>query len=641
MSRESGTSILLLFLLVFLYTSVLSITVAQARQYHLDQEWIKIWINQDGSIDLFYNISITLDSGDNINFIKVAQPQGDFTIGNATDQYGNLLSTSDASSASDYRIQVNLNTPLTAGQTVWFTVTTNVAKMIYEDNQTNVGMLFKPTWWSEAIVSDLRVSIVLPAGVAQNQIATSVNWDDVLLEDGRLAVFWERTDLAPNQQYDFGVSFPKEYVQVYVGAGRVHNLNTGLNYTTIQEAIFASETLDGHVIHVDAGTYNVNYTAYNWINKSVSLVGDGRENTTLIATAPVPIFYVTSDHVNISEFTMRNGTCGVEAEANYVHIMNCNISGNGAGISMRYSGYPGHQLVGEIIEGNILMNNSRGAIGLQANNSIIRRNLISGNGGAGIILAPGMSLEELATGNLVYENTIENNGQGKEPGLLIGGYNNTIFLNNFLNNYNFQNKQGESPFGTNAWDGRLNPDDLLWGGNYWSDYNETNKYGMGVVPYVIDSNNIDHYPLTGMLNIFDAPYGYVVSVISNSSISNFAFNLVNQSQAVLAFKVAGENDTLGFCRVIIPQALINYSQAWTVKLDGELWSTHEYSVISNQTHWNFWIDYPHSIHQIEITGVTIVAEFPPFLILPLLMITTLLVMTVCKRRHMTRALQSP
>jgi hypothetical protein len=188
---------------------------AQSRSYHFNQEWAKIWINTDGSIDLFYNLSITLDSGDNINFISVGQPQGDFTNGTATDQYGNLLSTSDASSGSDYKVKVNLNSPLMAGQTVWFTVTTNVAKMIIEDNETNVGMQFTPTWWSEATVTDLRLSIVLPAGVAQNQIATSVNWDNLLSEDGRWVVFWNRTDLVPNQHYDFGVSFPKEFVTSY------------------------------------------------------------------------------------------------------------------------------------------------------------------------------------------------------------------------------------------------------------------------------------------------------------------------------------------------------------------------------------------------------------------------------------------
>ena len=364
----------------------------------------------------------------------------------------------------------------------------------------------------------------------------------------------------------------------------VHNLNTGLSYTTIQEAINANETLDGHVIHVDAGTYSVNGTVYNLINKSVSLVGDGRENTTIIATEPVPIFHVAVDHVTISGFTMRNGEYGVLASTNfptkstdYVHILDCNISDNQRGISMSFPYYPDHQLVGEIIEGSILMNNSGLAIYLQANSSIIRRNLISGNGG-GISLGPGNGPEELATGNLVYENTIENHEQRTHPGLIIGGYNNTIFLNNFLNN----TMQAESPMGANAWDYSMNPDDLLGGGNFWSDYNETNVSGMGDVPYVIDSDNVDHRPLTGTLNIFDAPYGYEVDIISNSSISDFQFSPVNESHAVLSVKVSGENGTQGFCRIIIPDALIDHNQLWTVKLDGK---PIDNWFISNWTHW--------------------------------------------------------
>jgi len=193
------------------------VQVAQAqRQYHLDHEWVKIWINQNGSIDLFYDVSITLDSGPNINYVNIGQPKSDFTIGTAIDQYNNLLTASDASSGSDYKVRVNLYSPLTAGNTARFNLTTNVAHMIYEDNETNVGMKFIPTWWSEAGVLDLRVSIVLPLGVNATMVGTSVNWDNVLTEpDGRLSVFWERQNLMPNEQYGFGVSFPKKYVQYY------------------------------------------------------------------------------------------------------------------------------------------------------------------------------------------------------------------------------------------------------------------------------------------------------------------------------------------------------------------------------------------------------------------------------------------
>ncbi len=185
--------------------------------FHLEHEWVKIWINpEDGSIDLLYDISITLDSGDDINFVLIGQPQRDFTIGSAMDQYGHNLKAADVSSGSDYRVQVNLSSPLMAGQTVRFNLTTNVARMIYEDTQTNVGMKFTPTWWEEARVLDLQVQIVLPPGVTVENVTTTEElWNGTFPEDDQLSVFWQREDLSKDQRYTFGVSFPKDYVQSY------------------------------------------------------------------------------------------------------------------------------------------------------------------------------------------------------------------------------------------------------------------------------------------------------------------------------------------------------------------------------------------------------------------------------------------
>ncbi|NIR86052.1 DUF2207 domain-containing protein [Candidatus Bathyarchaeota archaeon] len=194
-------------------------TAAAQREYHLEHEWVKIWINpEDGSIDLLYDISITLDSGDDINFVFIGQPQRNFTIGNATDQYGHTLNTTDVSSGSDYKVKVNLYPPLKAGQTVRFNLTTKVADMIWEDteNPGNVGMQFIPTWWEEARVLDLQVQIVLPFGVTVDNVTTTEElWNGTPYEDDRLSIFWQRGDLSPNQRYTFGVSFPKEYVQSY------------------------------------------------------------------------------------------------------------------------------------------------------------------------------------------------------------------------------------------------------------------------------------------------------------------------------------------------------------------------------------------------------------------------------------------
>ena len=211
-------SLLVLLCIVFLLITFSDCAFASwSGVFHIEQEGAKIWINQNGTIDLFYNITVKLDYGDDINYLNVGQPQADFTIGNATDQYGNTLAASDVSSGSDYKVKITLHAPLHAGQTVWLTLITNVAHMIYNDTQNpgNVGMQFIPVWWP-ATVQDLRVSIVLPSGVNESMVKTSVNWNNTLLEpDGRLAVFWEKQGLSSNEKFAVGVSFPKEYIQSY------------------------------------------------------------------------------------------------------------------------------------------------------------------------------------------------------------------------------------------------------------------------------------------------------------------------------------------------------------------------------------------------------------------------------------------
>lgn len=204
-------------LIVFVLVAFSSVFAAE-RIYQIKREWVKIWINQNGSIDLFYNITVTLESGDNINYVLIGQPNGYFTIGEAFDQYNKSLLTSDASYGSDYKVRVNLVSPLKAGETIWFTLITNVAHMIYEDatNPGNVGMSFIPCWWPVK-VSDLRILIVLPVGVNASMVKTSqVYYNGTTIEEnGRLGIYWEKQDLSENEQYPVGVSFPKEYVQNY------------------------------------------------------------------------------------------------------------------------------------------------------------------------------------------------------------------------------------------------------------------------------------------------------------------------------------------------------------------------------------------------------------------------------------------
>jgi hypothetical protein len=209
-------------LTVILALAITSLSVgmvsAQDRVYSFDHEWVQIFINQDGTIDLTYNVTLTLGSGDDINFVRLGQPKGDFEVGLAVDQYGHRLEATEDNDGSNYRVRVNLYQPLTAGNTIWFTVTTNVAGMIYNDTQNpgNYGMQFAPQWMPVPI-NDVRVQIVLPPNVAINEIKTLPDkfWNSTSTVEGRTAVFWQIPVIQPNEQYLLGVSFPASSLPNY------------------------------------------------------------------------------------------------------------------------------------------------------------------------------------------------------------------------------------------------------------------------------------------------------------------------------------------------------------------------------------------------------------------------------------------
>jgi len=211
----------------FLLAVVLGLTVtslsaglasAQDRVYTLDHQWTQIFINQDGTIDLIYNLTLTLSSGQDINFVQIGQPEEDYSVGQAVDMFGRQLQLTKDNQGNNYRVRVTLSEPLSAGNTIWFTATTNVGGMIYNDTQNpgNYGMEFAPQWMSVPI-SDVRVQIVLPPNVAINEVETLPDkfWNSTSTVEDRVAVFWQLPVLQPNEQYLLGVSFPASSLPNY------------------------------------------------------------------------------------------------------------------------------------------------------------------------------------------------------------------------------------------------------------------------------------------------------------------------------------------------------------------------------------------------------------------------------------------
>ncbi|UCH37705.1 MAG: DUF2207 domain-containing protein [Candidatus Bathyarchaeota archaeon] len=185
--------------------------VNQTVTYRIDKEWATIWINEDASIELLYNITITYESNA-LGYITVGMPASGFYIDSVTNLEGAQLTSDDISSGSNYQIEAYFGHPMSPGDQDTVIIRAAVPNMVFVDemNEGNVGMQFTPTYFPEEVLN-LRVAIVPPEGVTEDEIKTSEPAFFTTV-DGALAVFWEENNLAPNTQLTFGISIPEAYV---------------------------------------------------------------------------------------------------------------------------------------------------------------------------------------------------------------------------------------------------------------------------------------------------------------------------------------------------------------------------------------------------------------------------------------------
>jgi len=128
---------------------------------------------------------------------------------------------------------------------------------------------------------------------------------------------------------------------------------------------------------------------------------------------------------------------------------------------------------------------------------------------------------------------------------------------------------------------------------------------------------------------------YNVPILSNSTISNFNFDLNTKT---ISFNVTGTPGTTGFCNITIPRTLLDISlpSNWTIMEDGQILPSTQYNVTSNADYWFIYITYTHSSHTISITGnISTLQEMPPntmpLIMLPITLIAMLLI--VMQRRR--------
>ncbi len=224
------------------------------------------------------------------------------------------------------------------------------------------------------------------------------------------------------------------------------------DFTTIQDAVNASA--DGDEIEVWEGVYRENVV----VNRTLSLIGNGSEKTTIDGQGTGDVVTITADWCNVSGFKVKGGgkgayDAGIKTDTNHHRIFENNCSNNVYGIYFTGSNNC-------TIENNICSsNNDHGIYFTGSNNCTIMNNNCSNNG-RGI----GLTRTYDCT---ITSNTVNNNSDGislsrsdhctatnntctaNSNGIYLSDYShNYTIMNNTCSNNNYGIRLKESNDGT-------------------------------------------------------------------------------------------------------------------------------------------------------------------------------------------------
>ncbi len=198
---------------------------AQDYSYTLDSMEVDVWVNTDGSVRLEYWFTFTSDPGYTIEAVDVGTPNSDFS-GVSADIGGRPASIGSDFLGEGSGFAVHLGTgTIGSGQTgTVHVVVERVGKMVYADDKDAeyASTAFAPAYFpggSAHGTSGIVVRMHLPPGVQPEEPrwhASPSGWPSEPQRyhdaEGRIVYEWANSSARPDQQYLFGASFPRQYV---------------------------------------------------------------------------------------------------------------------------------------------------------------------------------------------------------------------------------------------------------------------------------------------------------------------------------------------------------------------------------------------------------------------------------------------
>lgn len=194
---------------------------AQDYSFVLNRNISRVYINQDASIDLEYELTFTCDPGaDPIDIIDVGMPHGNYDLSSVTaDLDGMPLSDIRESEVLRDGVEVHLGrSAIRPGRQGTLRLRAHVYDMVFPDSEDEeyASIRFSPTWYDgDAVHGDtiLQTSFYFPPGVQPDEPRYHDEpFTDALVEGDSVVYTWTIQAARPDRQYTFGASFPRRYV---------------------------------------------------------------------------------------------------------------------------------------------------------------------------------------------------------------------------------------------------------------------------------------------------------------------------------------------------------------------------------------------------------------------------------------------
>lgn len=223
---------LTILILISLLYGITGNAIAQTYYFEIPQATINAFWNEDGTLSLDYVWVFENDSSDPIEYIDLGLPNSNFE---ASSIYADIngssisdISRSGFQSSEPGGVGVALglgknSIPYQQSGTAHAYVGT-VKKVIYPDDKDKnyVSAVFAPAWFDRSVVhgtTDITVIFHLPPGVQPDEprwhkapAGFSAEPATGFDAENRITYTWRNPNANSHTEYDFGASFPKQYI---------------------------------------------------------------------------------------------------------------------------------------------------------------------------------------------------------------------------------------------------------------------------------------------------------------------------------------------------------------------------------------------------------------------------------------------